>query len=449
MKKLSLVFFVILVLTLTLALSACAADGKDGVDGKDGIDGKDGVTPTIEISEDGYWIINGTKTEYKAIGTDGKDGVDGEDGKDGAPGKDGVDGENGAPGKDGVDGENGAPGKDGVDGEDGKDGAPGKDGVDGINGVGIVSTTMDENGNIVITYTNGTTEIIEHNWVYQYTLITSTCAEAGIDLYSCEECSLARMVIIDALGHSWNTITTHPTCQTGGFDTKTCFTCGEVVICNETAIIDHQYPDQYESNNSFHWKKCNSCDNTIENTEHTLGEHGICTVCDALIGDTVGIIYDVSADGTYAEVISYTGTSTRIKIAKEYKGLPVRTIYEKAFYNQDKITSVVIPDSVTSIGNFAFYSCGSLTSVTIPDSVTRIGYSAFFCCSSLTSVIIGDGVISIDNFAFYSCDSLTSVRIGDSVTTIGEDAFAYCYSLTSVTIPDSVTYIGDDAFDSC
>ena len=75
-------------------------DGKDGRDGRDGANGKDGKTPTIEISSDGYWVINGVKTEYKALGYDGKDGVDGADGKDGANGKDGADGKDGKDGSD-------------------------------------------------------------------------------------------------------------------------------------------------------------------------------------------------------------------------------------------------------------------------------------------------------------------------------------------------------------
>ena len=105
---------------------------------------------------------------------------------------------------------------------------------------------------------------------------------------------------------------------------------------------------------------------------------------------------------------------------------------------------VVIPDSVTSIGDNAFYACDSLTSVTIPDSVTSIGYWAF-AFSSLTSVTMPDSVTSIGDWAFYVCDSLTSVTIPDSVTSIGDWAFANS-SLTSVTIPDSVTSIGEGAF---
>ncbi|MBQ6346291.1 MAG: leucine-rich repeat domain-containing protein, partial [Clostridia bacterium] len=96
---------------------------------------------------------------------------------------------------------------------------------------------------------------------------------------------------------------------------------------------------------------------------------------------------------------------------------------------------VVIPNSVTVIGEKAFYECDSLTSVSIPDSVTSIGEDAFYRCSSLISVSIPDSVTSIGEDAFYRCSSLISVSIPDSVTSIGEDAFYRCSSLTSVSIP--------------
>ncbi|MBQ4562152.1 MAG: leucine-rich repeat domain-containing protein, partial [Clostridia bacterium] len=102
------------------------------------------------------------------------------------------------------------------------------------------------------------------------------------------------------------------------------------------------------------------------------------------------------------------------------------------------IKSVVISDSVTSIGNRAFSDCTSLTSVTIGNSVTSIGDIVFADCTSLTSVTIPDSVTSIGSSAFSSCTSLTSVTIPDSVTSIDDSAFYNCTSLTSVTIPDSV-----------
>ena len=119
------------------------------------------------------------------------------------------------------------------------------------------------------------------------------------------------------------------------------------------------------------------------------------------------------------------------------------------YLDGELVTDLVIPDSVTSIGDYAFYDCNSLTSVTIPDSVTSIGKFAFNDCTSLTSVTIGNGVTSIGIFAFSYCTSLTSVTIPNSVTKIGDSAFYYCSSLTSVTIPDSVTSIGYSAFENC
>ena len=110
----------------------------------------------------------------------------------------------------------------------------------------------------------------------------------------------------------------------------------------------------------------------------------------------------------------------------------VTTIGKEAFRYCDSLTSVNIPDSVNTIGDDAFEDCDSLTSVNIPDSVTEIGWRAFEYCDSLTSVNIGNSVTTIGAFAFYHCDSLTSVNIGDSVTTIGNKAFYYCNSLTSV-----------------
>ena len=113
------------------------------------------------------------------------------------------------------------------------------------------------------------------------------------------------------------------------------------------------------------------------------------------------------------------------------------------------ITSCEINNKTKIILEKAFYYCSSLESVVIPDSVTIIGEWAFYECSSLTSVTIGNGVTSIDFSAFGYCSSLTSVIIPDNVTSIGNSAFRGCSSLTSVTIPDSVTIIGWNTFNNC
>ena len=113
------------------------------------------------------------------------------------------------------------------------------------------------------------------------------------------------------------------------------------------------------------------------------------------------------------------------------------------------LTSLVIPDSVTNIGDNAFEYCFSLSNLIIPDGVTSIGDGAFVGCTSLSSVVISDSVSCIGNNAFWGCESLTDIVIPNSVTSIGESAFYECSSLTEVVIPDSVTSIGDKAFFCC
>jgi hypothetical protein len=142
--------------------------------------------------------------------------------------------------------------------------------------------------------------------------------------------------------------------------------------------------------------------------------------------DTDIVIPDTASDGT----ITYS----------------VTTIGNEAFRKDgltNALTSVIIPDSVTAIGDTAFYG-NDLISVIIPDSVTTIGDRAFQD-NPLISVIIPDSVITIGQSAFYNNTLISSVVIGNSVTTIGNEAFE-SNALTSVTIPDSVTTIGDLAF---
>ena len=199
-----------------------------------------------------------------------------------------------------------------------------------------------------------------------------------------------------------------------------------------------------------------------------------------------GLEYTLSDDGTYYIVTGIgTCTDTELIIPATYNGLPVQEIGSSAFWYCSSLTSVTIPEGVTTIETYAFRFCHSLTSVTIPASVSYIGECAFEFCDSLTDIQVAadndyycsvDGVLyskdmtllhtypvgrpaktfavpagvsHIGHSAFESCDNLISVTLPDGVTTIGDSAFSSCWNLGRVTIPASVTSIGSWAFDGC
>jgi hypothetical protein len=124
-------------------------------------------------------------------------------------------------------------------------------------------------------------------------------------------------------------------------------------------------------------------------------------------------------------ITGYNGAGGNVVIPSVIEGLPVTAIAEDAFYSIDTITSVVVPDSVTSIG-----------------------YGAFMMCRSLTNATIGNGVTVLDG-TFVLCFNLQNVTIGNNVTSICDNAFAYCYGLSSITIPASVTMIEVYSFQYC
>ena len=113
------------------------------------------------------------------------------------------------------------------------------------------------------------------------------------------------------------------------------------------------------------------------------------------------------------------------------------------------LTSIKIPDTVTSIGSAAFQGCSNLAEANIPAGVTAIGNHAFFSCSSLTGITIPDGVSRIESSTFQGCSSLTEISIPASVTSIVSYAFSGCTNLATIRLPDSMTGIGGYAFENC
>ena len=170
-------------------------------------------------------------------------------------------------------------------------------------------------------------------------------------------------------------------------------------------------------------------------------------ICLAVL-PAVSFAYDVQIDGIYYDLDNTNKTA----------------MVASSFINSSR--AIVIPETisyydtqymVTSIGQYSFYrASGLLTSVTIPNSVTSIGKSAFSGCSGLTSVTIGSSVASIDGYAFRDCVRLTSVTfnaencthmgsIGD-IYEYNHNVFSGCLNLTSLTIGDNVTIIPSYAF---
>ena len=220
---------------------------------------------------------------------------------------------------------------------------------------------------------------------------------------------------------------------------------------------------------------------TVAALGHTEGNDDFCTVCGEPVRATEGVVYRASTDGTYAEVVDYTGTASRVAIADEYEGLPVKAIASNAFTNK-RITAIYIPNGVTSIGDQAFAYCGGLESITFPDSVTSIGMHAFIYCYKIESITIPESIINIDYGAFFTCVGLNSIIVDEnnpvyhssgnclietesktlitgcnnsviptdgSVTSIGDRAFLQYSGIESITIPESVTSISEWAFHGC
>lgn len=126
----------------------------------------------------------------------------------------------------------------------------------------------------------------------------------------------------------------------------------------------------------------------------------------------------------------------------------VKDISDRTFYNCYNLEKVNIPTSLQNIGTYAFYN-SYIKNIVIPDNVSTIGQYAFNGCSNLTSVYIGNSITTIARYAFQNCSNITEMQISNSVTTIEQGAFYNCSSIKEIALPDSVTTIGMLAFYNC
>ena len=206
--------------------------------------------------------------------------------------------------------------------------------------------------------------------------------------------------------------------------------------------------DSYAGSHLFDW-------GVISNTEGKLK-----------VLDLSGV--NITSGGAYLTIFEEYDISTT-----KYYYVQSNEIPEGVFGGGSGLTSILIPNTVTSIGDKAFYDCGGLTSITIPNSVTFIASNAFSGTAwydnqpdglvyagkvaykykgempEKTNITIKDGTYGVTGYAFLDCKNLASVTIPNSVSTIGGHAFDLCSGLTSITIPSSVIAIGDYAFSGC
>ena len=138
-----------------------------------------------------------------------------------------------------------------------------------------------------------------------------------------------------------------------------------------------------------------------------------------------------------------------VSIPEKIDGLPVTAINQDAFYGNEWMTGLVIPNTVSNIGYKAIAITRNLQSLVIPDSVTNLGYCAVSDGYSLRDLVVGGGVVAMGEYAFANNDSLTNVVIRDGVRTISRGAFTWCRSLKTIVLPPSVELIDQNAFAGC
>lgn len=159
----------------------------------------------------------------------------------------------------------------------------------------------------------------------------------------------------------------------------------------------------------------------------------------------------IEIDMSNVSVMAYSGVGGT-DVNKSSSDYFANTLPAFAFTNTHTgkpLQSIVLPNTITKIGEHAFFKCYNLRFVTISNSITTIGDGAFNTCSNLTTVINSKNLISIGSAAFGGCFKLTSFALPESLATLGDYAFYACKSLKSISIPGSITVIGEFAFADC
>lgn len=196
--------------------------------------------------------------------------------------------------------------------------------------------------------------------------------------------------------------------------------------------------------------------------------HKICVSIIVIIAASNAHAFDFESNGLYYNIIDNNAKSVEVthKLYSRltYKGdivVPETVDYSGTTYTvtaigwqafrEAKITSIILPKTITKIDYQAFYLCSTLKGhLEIPNSVSTIGLSAFYCCTGLTSITLPTSLTTLSDYAFFECSGLTGeLIIPDKTTTIGQYAFYRCENLEKLTLSDSLESIGQYAFFCC
>lgn len=301
---------------------------------------------------------------------------------------------------------------------------------------------------------------LEHLFINYISNNNATCENNGTKIAVCdrENCQEVNIVEIEnsAIGHDYGDWVS----LGNGFHEKICkndsahrygqscsggkATCLNRAICSTclgeygNLRDDHSFSNLWSFNDLYHWKDATCGCNLKESyNEHVADiNSGFCVSCDYPVSPTSNVVYRLSANNEYAELVKYQGDSTKINIASYYLDKPVKIICAEAF-KESNIEHIIIPNTVEIISERAFYDCDSLITVVFESNslLKRIGTESFYSCYYLKDFIIPNSVSTIDSYAFARCENLTEVIVPDSVSSIGFGAFERCLKLTKITVP--------------
>ncbi len=385
-----------------------------------------------------------------------------------------IKGEKGDVGEKGEKGEKGDVGDKGDKGEKGDTGASGEKGEKGDDGLSILSAYLNADGDLVLTFTDGSTQIVDMSAAepaeaLQYQKLPYEDAYAVVGIGNVSACDIeipstykglpVKEISEQAFYKKKNLKSVKipnsvTTIADGAF--TYCSNLAEIVIPSSVTTIPAEtfydcskliaYCEAKSKPNDWdEWWKGGNTPVVWNYKNNDIAEDGYVYV-------TVdGLRYGLKeGKAVFAGTVGCSATQVSIPAQITYKSTSYKIDSIKSIFGVDeKVTSIEIPNSVTIIGASAFSGCENLTEIIIPNSVTIIGAFAFSGCENLTDIIIPNSVTTIEECAFWNCSSLTKIIIPDSVTAIGDAAFSRCFSLNEINIPINVTTIGAFAFNCC